>query len=518
MSQERLTMRSFQEVLRLKFELGHSNGTIAKILGISKTTVSTYLSRAKKAGVAYPLGPEISHSAVFAKLFAPEPSSVPLSKPLPDFALIHLELKRKGVTLLLLWDEYRAVHPDGYAYTQFCHYYKQWKGKLRLSMRQDHKAGEKMFVDYSGGKLEIIDPQTGEIKEAEMFVAVLGASGYTFAEASLSQDSPSWIASHIRAFEFFGGITEILVPDNLKSGVTKPCRYEPLINQSYHDMARHYGAVVIPARVQKPKDKAKAEIGVCLVTRWILAVLRNRRFFSLAEANEAISGLLVKLNGRSMQKIKKSRKELFETIDCPALKPLLASAYTFAEFAVVRVNIDYHIEVDEHYYSVPYALQGKQVEVRLAETTVEVFFDGKRVASHRRSHHKYAPTTLPEHMPEAHKRYAEWTPSRLINWGASLCPEAGQLFEAIMKGRPHPEQGFRSCLGIVGLEKKYGKDRLTLACRRALVLRAYSYQTLKKMLENKVENTPVPQMDLPLLSEPHENLRGASYFTGETSS
>lgn len=331
MAQQRLTMRQIKEILRLRHDLGLSNRRIAKALKLSKTTVSNYLSRAKAAGFTWPVDENLSDSDIYKRIFAltSDYSNRP-KKALPDCPSIHLELKKKGVTLRLLWEEYLEVHPDGYSYTQFCHYYKQWAKTLRLSMRQNHVAGEKMFVDYSGTGIDIIDPKTGEVKTAELFVAVLGASGYTYAEASWSQKSSCWIHSHINAFEYFDGVSQILVPDNLKSGVTKPCRYEPDINLTYQDMVTHYGAVVIPARSKKPKDKAKAENGVLLAQRWILAALRNRKFFSVGEANEAIWELLEKLNNKPMQKIKKSRKELYLTIEKSALKPLPPYKYIFA--------------------------------------------------------------------------------------------------------------------------------------------------------------------------------------------
>lgn len=518
MSQERLSMRKIKDILRLKFDSQLSNGLIAKSLGISKSSVSTYLSNAKSAGLTWDLVKDnkLDDREISRLIYSNTgPHKDKATKPLPDCQYIHLELKKKGVTKMLLWQEYREVHPDGYGYTQFCYYYEQWAKKLKLSMRQTHHAGEKMFIDYSGMTFPIYDPKTGEKRAAEIFIAVLGASSYTFAEASESQKLPCWIRSHINAFEYFDGVTEILVPDNLKSGVTKPCRYDPDINPTYQDFSSYYRTVVIPARVRKPKDKAKAEGGVLLAQRWILAALRNRKFFSISELNQAISLLLEKLNNKPMQKIKKSRRELYLEIDRPALKPLPQKRYEYAEFKICRVNIDYHIEVDNHYYSVPYTLAQEKVDVRITHFTIEVFYRGKRVAAHKRSYFKYKSTTLSEHMPKSHQRYAKWTPQRIINWGKSNGESVGILFEAIMKSRPHPEQGFRTCLGIIRLADTYGKERLNKACKKALTLKAYSVSRVKGILQHKLEDYYPSQENLPLTPVKHKHIRGGKYFKGD---
>jgi transposase len=507
-------MRHIKEILRLKYELKLTNGLIARSLRLSKSTVSNYLSRAKTAGIIWPLPESWDHREINQRLFKPQ-SQDRATKPLPDFAQIHLELKKKGVTLQLLWEEYRQQYAQGYQYTQFCHYYHQWAQHLKVSMRQTHKAGEKGFIDYVGSTFPIVDPKTGQIRQVQLFVFVLGASNYTYAEATESQQLPHWIESHLHAFEYFGGIPKILVPDNLKSGVTKPNRYEPEINRSYQDMAAHYGTVVIPARVRKPKDKAKAEGGVLLVQRWILAALRHRTFYSIAETNEAIWELLTKLNHKPMQKLKKSRHELFLALDKPALLPLPAGRYQFAEFKHCRVNIDYHIEVDHHYYSVPYQLVGQRVEARFTSHIVEVFSQGKRVASHRRSYQPYKHTTLDAHMPKSHRRYAQWTPLRIIHWGQSQGEAVGRLCEHILQSKPHPEQGFRSCLGLIRLSQHHGRERLNQACERALALRAYSYKSVQNILKNKLEQTPLPSEEIPPPPRQHENVRGNHYY-GDT--
>jgi len=519
MAQPRLAMNDIKEVFRLKFELNQSNRNIAASLGVSRSSVGDYLSRFNKVGLTWPLSEELSHSQLMNRLFyRPDKVGPVIAKPLPDFKYVHLELKKKAVTLVLLWDEYRAEHPDGYSYTQFCEHYRRWQRHLSLVMRQEHRAGDKMFVDYSGMTVPIIDRDSGQVHMAEVFVAVLGASNYTYAEASLSQDSCSWIMAHVRAFEYFGGVPAALVPDNLKSAVNKPCRYEPLINQNYYDMASYYGSCVMPARVKKPKDKAKAEMGVCLVQRWILARLRKRMFFSLAELNAAIAELLIKPNDKPMQKIRKSRREIFEEIEKHQLKPLPLRPYQFTELSTAKVNIDYHFEVESHYYSAPHTLEGEKLDIRLTQFTVEAFFDGKRVASHRRSYQSYKFTTLKEHMPPSHQRHAEWSPERVVRWGHNIASPVGLMCEAIMAQKKHPEQGCRSCLGLIRLEGKHGKERLIKACQRAMALRAYSYKTVKMILENKTENAPLPQESLPLAVavQVHENIRGASYYQHQT--
>ena len=428
---------------------------------------------------------------------------------------LHQELKKKGVTLQLLWHEYKEKDPEGYQYSQFCHLYHQWAEKLDPCLRQEYRAGEKLFVDYAGQTMEITDPETGEIHQAQIFVATLGASNYTFAEATLSQDLPSWIQSHVHAFEFFQGVTEILIPDNLRDAVTRSCRYEPDLNATYREMAEHYGAVIIPARVAKPRDKAKVESGVLQVERWVLAPLRHRTFFSLAELNEAIQKQLEFLNNRPFEKLQATRKSLFETLEKPVLKPLPIHRFVFAEWKTARVNIDYHIEVDRHYYSVPYQLIHEKVEVRLTDTTVEVFLKGRRVASHLRSYLPGKYTTLPEHMPKSHQKYLEWTPSRLIQWAGTIGPQTQKLLTFILENRPHPEQGYRSCLGVLRLKKRYTPERLEAACARALAFKAYSYKNVESILKNGLDQHPLDrssssQTRLPLLE--HENLRGRQYY------
>ena len=513
MSQQRLPMRKVRDVLRLK-AVGLGKRKIAASLGISATAVGGCLRRAREAGVAWPLAEEMTDEALEVRLY---PASVALAelaarRPLPDWPTIHRELKRPGVTLQLLWGEHRAAHPDGYGYSRFCELYRAWEGRLSPTMRQTHVAGERMFVDYAGTTIDVIDAATGEVLRAQLFVAVLGASSYTYAEATWTQGLADWIGSHVRTFAFIGGVTAQTVSDNLKSGVTKPSRYEPGINRTYQDLADHYGFVVLPARVRKPRDKAKVEVAVLIVERFVLAKLRNRRFFSLAELNAEVRECVATINAKMMRKLGKSRRELLETIDRPALKGLPSEPYRYAEWKRCGVAPDYHVEVDDHYYSVPFRLLRETVEARLTDTTVEIFHKGTRVASHVRSGVRNRHTTIPEHMPSAHRRYAEWTPQRMMREAAKIGPATIALVEAIMKAKPHPEQGFRSCLGIISLVRTYGSERVEAASRRGNDIGATTYGSIKSILQNGLDkayaNSKAP--DGPPIR--HANIRGRGYY------
>jgi transposase len=507
-------MRKITEVLRLHHEHGFSARQIAKSLSIARSTIKDYLGRAARAGVAWPLAPELDETSLEHLLFPPLARIAKEERHMLSMEYLHQELKRKGVTLQLLWHEYKQTHPDGYQYSQFCRLYRQWAERLDPPLRQEYRAGEKLFVDYAGQTMSIVDSSTGVITEVQIFVATLGASNYTFAEATASQDLPSWIQSHVHAFRFFGGVPEITVPDNLRAAVTRSCRYEPDLNATYRDMAEHYGAVIIPARVGKPRDKAKGESAVLQVERWVLAPLRHRTFFSLTELNQALRAQLQLLNHRPFEKLPTSREILFETLEKPALKPLPSHRFLFAEWKSAKVNIDYHVEVDRHYYSVPYQLIHQKVEVRFTETTVEIFFKGRRVASHLRSYRPGKPTTVSEHMPKSHQKYLEWTPSRLIAWAAKIGPSAQTLVTSILETRPHPEQGYRSCLGLLRLGKRYAPERLEAACARALRMKAYSYKNVESILKTGLDRQPLTvassQTPSPLLD--HSNLRGRQYY------
>jgi len=512
---ERLSMRTIKEVLRLKWEKRFSNKQISQSCNIARSTIRDYVARAERGGLGWPLPPDLDDGRLEALLFSSPPARESSEHRGPlDMAYIHKELARKSMTLRLLWLEYKAANPDGYQYSQFCFHYHQWRDKLDVSLRQNHRAGEKMFVDYAGQTILVTDQATGETRDAYLFLATLGASSYTFAWASFSQELPSWIEANVRALSFFGGVPEIIVPDNLKTGVTKPCYYEPDINPTYHQMACHYGTVVIPARKFKPKDKAKVESAVLLAERWILAALRNHTFFSVEELNRAITEKLQELNSRKFQKMEGNRRRLYETIDRPALKPLPSSPYVYAECKKARVNIDYHIEVDGHYYSVPYQLVKEQVEVWLTATTIEVLFKNRRVASHPRSREKYKHTTLAEHMPKAHQKYLEWTPSRIIHWASQNGPHTRDLVTGIMEKRRHPEQGFRSCLGVMRLVKRYTPERVEAACGRALLLNAYSYKSVESILKTNLDKQEI-ETSAEGKSIIHYNLRGREYYRQE---
>jgi len=506
-------MRKIYEILRLTWLCGLPGRKAARACQVSCSTVQQYLSRAEKAGLSgWEQVRALDEVELERKLFPPPPG-LPTSRPLPDWNQIHRELQKKGVTRQLLWEEYRARYPeDGLAYSRFCERYQAYRRHLDLSLRQVHRAGEKLFVDYCGQTVPVIDPETGESQDAQIFVAVLGASSYTFAEATWTQQLPDWTGSHERAFEAFGGTTQIVVPDNLRSGVSRACRYEPELNPTYRDLAEHYGVAVIPARVRRPKDKAKAEAGVLLVERWILACLRHRQFFSLDELNEAIAELLVKLNDRPFRKLPGSRRSRFEELDRPALRPLPATRYEFAEWSKARVGPDYHVELDGHYYSVPYQLVGKLLDLRRCGAVVECFHRSRRVAAHRYSQQVGEATALREHMPRAHREYLDWTPQRLVRWARQSGPHISEAVERILSSRPHPYQGFHAALGLRSLAKSYGQDRLEAACRRALRLGAVSYTSLKSMLQRGLESQPLPEAPEPIPPLAHDNVRGATYY------
>jgi transposase len=512
MAKDRLSMRKFKEVLRLKHEHQLTNRKIAKSCAMSHVTVGKYLTLAEKAGITWPLLDDIDDGELEQRLY--QKVARPASKKpcMPSMEYLFKELKRKHVTLQLLWYEYKQDYPQGYQYSYFCEQYQKWRKGLDISMRQEHLAGEKLFIDYAGQTVSIINSEMGTVElEAQVFIATMGASNYSYAEATASQTLPDWIKSHIRALEFFGGVPQILVPDNLKSGVTNPCRYEPDVNPTYMDLANHYETTVIPARPGKPKDKAKVEACVLVVERWILAALRNHRFFSLAELNKAIAEKLVIFNKRPLQQMKATRRHLFETIDKPALQPLPAYRYEFAQWKKATVNIDYHIEVEHHYYSVPFQLIGKKLDVSSTATTVTVFHKNRRVASHPKSHKKYHHTTLPEHMPKSHQKYLEWTPSRIISWAGKTGPCTQHVVTEIMQRKRHPEQGFRSCLGVMRLGKRYSPGRLEKACERAVAIGAFTFKNVESILKNGLDQQPLPAPHKGR-SISHPNIRGSRYY------
>jgi transposase len=505
-------MRKIREVLRLKFELGLENRQISRSCSIPHSTVANYLSRAQAASLSWPLPPELSDATLELLLFPVVPARPDVLA--PDFGAMHDDLKRhKHLTLELLWQEYKQSIPDGYQYSWFCELYSRWARKLDIVLRQDHRAGEKMFVDHAGPTVEIVDRDTGLVQPASIFVGVLGASSYTFCEAVWKRDLPSWIGSHNRAVEFFQGVAAVTVPDNWKTGVKNPCYYEPDLNPTYRDWAEHFGTAIIPARVRKPRDKAKVECGVLLVERWILAALRKRTFFSLAAMNDAIRELLVKLNQRKFRKLDTTRARLFEELDRPALKPLPTTPFTFAEWKKVRVNIDYHVEIDRHYYSVHYKLAHQEVEARFSEKTIEIYLKGSRIAAHVRSYVPGKHTTLKEHRPPKHQDL-EWTSSRMTEKGRDVGPSAAAVLEQIMQSRKHPELGYRSCLGVLRLGKRYSNERLEAACQRALTMNVCSYRSIKSILESSLDRQPLEPLATPAVHEEvHDNVRGSDYYS-----
>ena len=506
-------MRKVREILRLKWTLEKSHREAARSLGLSPSSVSETVQRARRAKLDWGRVCELGDEELERMLFGATRGNKH-KRPLPDFVQLDVELRKPGVTLGQLHWEYLQAHPGGYEYSRFCGLYREWRKKKTLSMRQHHVGGEKMFVDYSGKKPRVIDGKTGEVREVELFVAVLGASNYTYAEATESQKSGDFIASHIRALEYFGGVPAALVPDQLKSGVTRACRYEPAIQRTYQEMAEHYGTAVVPARPGKPKDKAKVEVGVQIVQRWILGALRNEQFFTLEALNQRIAERLEALNDAPMKRYGGlCRRQLFERVERPALRALPLERFVHATWKRVRVNIDYHVDVDKHYYSVPYRLVHETLEARSTATTIELFHKGKRVASHPRRYDDGRHSTIPEHMPKAHRAHLEWSPSRLLHWASSKGPHVEALSRHILESRRHPEQGYRSCLGIFRLGERYGDDRLEAACRRALRLGARSYRSVKSILERSLDRVPLPD-EAPNERIPldHENLRGPDYY------
>jgi len=512
-------MRTIREVLRLKWQCGVPFTDIAASCRISSTAARGYVQRAKQAGLTWPLPDDLQDDALERLLFPPSPASSSRQRPAPDWRRVQNELKHKGVTLQLLWEEYLQQNPDGYRYSQFCWHFARWQKIAEPTMIQRHKAGDKLFVDYSGLTVPYTDPKTGEISQAQVFVAAMGASSYIFAEATASQAIHDWIGSHVRCFQFLGGVPRIVVPDNLKSGVTSPCRYDPDINATYLKLAKHYSVAVVPARVKKPRDKPKVENGVQQVERRILARLRHQTFHSLEEINAAIAPLLAELNERHSDSLGASRKQLFETIDRPALRPLPDRSLSGGDWSKTRVNLDYHIAVDRHRYSVPHALIGRYVEVLATDATVEVFLGTDRVASHVRSYVQGGVTTILEHMPEKHRQAANWQEPRFLALAGALGPHVEKMVHQLLITRHIPEQAYGACMGVLRLGEQYGKERIDAACDRALLTGALSYKSVAAILKKGLDRMPcaptAPDTGRPPIL--HDNIRGAGYFGKEVS-
>jgi len=511
-------MRKTKEILRLKWHKGRSHREIAATLAIGIGTPTEIAARAKRAGItSWAAAAALTDDELDAKLYPPTPATA--ERPLPDPSHLHLQLRRTHVTMRLLHEEYLQQHADGYGYTKFLEHYRAWADKQQLVMRQIHKAGEKCFVDYAGKKPSYVSPSTGERVECELFVAVMGASNYTYAEATASQKSHDWIASHVRLVEFLGGVPEVIVPDQLKSGVVIASRYEPAIQRTYQEWSQHYSTTILPARPASPRDKAKVEVGVLVAERWILARLRNVTCFSLDELNEHIARLLADLNGRVMRRYKKTRREIFEELDRPVLAPLPTIRFSPGDWSYAIVGPDYHVRVerDGHDFSVPYKLVGENVEIRVGATTVEIFTPGnnKRVASHVRSFVRGGVTTLLEHMPASHRKHRDESVGDYLAWSEQVGPCTHTLVRAILDERPHPEHGFRSCRGLKSLTKRYTPDRIEAACERALVAGARSYLNVESILKHGLDkqplSTPVQSGDEPPPLD-HENIRGPNYY------
>jgi len=505
-------MRKTLEILRLAHECQWSIRQIAESVGAPRSTVADYLSRFRATGLPWPLPSELDQAALEERLFA-RTSSKAVLRPLPDWPRVHRELQRKGVTLDLLWQEYKREQPDGYQYTRFCHLYHAWAQAIDPVLRQAHPAGERVFVDYAGQTVDVVDPETGGVRTAEIFVGVLGASNLTYAEATWSQSLPDWIGSHVRMLSYFGGVPAVIVPDNLKAGVRRACYYEPDLNPTYHDLAIHYGATILPARAYHPRDKAKVETGVQIVERQILAPLRDWRFTSLAELNVEIAHQREVVNDRPFQKLPGSRRTLFEEVDRPALRALPPVPYEYAEWRRARVNIDYHVSVERHLYSVPYTLVRAEVDVRLTASMVEVLHAGRRVAVHVRRSGKGGFTTDPAHRPKSHQAQLEWTPSRLIRWGEETGAATARVVQTVLERQPHPEQGYRSCLGLLSLSRRYTRERLEAACERAMKSGAVSYKSVRSILASGLDQVPLEDEPVGLvLPCTHEHVRGADYY------
>jgi transposase len=505
-------MRRIKQLLTMHFGAGASTRAIARELGIAPSTVREYLGRASAAGIGWPLAADVTDESLMARLFVN--AGVRTGARFhaePDWSALVRELKRPGVNLLVLWEEYRANHPQGYAYSRFCQLFREFERRLSPTMRQQHVAGQKGFVDYSGQRVPITDPLTGAVTMAEIFVAVLGASNLTYAEATWTQTLPDWIGAHVRLFRFWGASPRLLVPDNLKSAIHKASFYDPEVNRSYGALATHYGVGILPARPRRPRDKAAVEAGVRFAQSYILGRLRNVTFFSLVECNAAIAVAVERMNSREMRRLGMSRRQLFEAVERPVMQALPDDDFEFAEWRLARVGIDYHVEVQGFFYSVPHALLREQVETRATAHTIEMFHHGRRVAAHARRYGGPRHGTLPEHMPSAHRRYAEWTPERLQRDARSIGPNTEALIIAVIARRPHPEQGFRTCLGVLRLFRGLEAARIEAVCLRAVEIGALSYASIASILKHRLDRSACPPAadGTPLL---HENIRGSGYF------
>jgi transposase len=505
-------VKDIRSILRLTFEQGLSIRAVSERLKMSKTSVSTYLLRARESGLAvWPLPPGLDDDDVLEQRLFRRMGRPPRDTDEPSWPKVASELKRKGVTLNLLWQEYREAHPDGYGYTWFCCRFADHESRAKPTYRSRHVGGVAMECDYAGHTIPIIDPSTGEIRAAQIYVAVLSASQLTFSYASFSQKLPDWIEANQRAFSYFGGVTKTTICDNLKSAVAKALWFEPTLNATFAAFADHYDTTLLPARPRRPRDKPSAEGTVLIVERWVLARLRNDRFFSLVDLNIRISALIEDLNARTMRRYGKSRRALFDEVERSQLKPLPSTPFEYAEWKVAKVHPDYHVEVDKTFYSVPHGLIGRRVDIRLTYRAVEIFFDHKRVASHIRSSQRSGHVTINEHMPKAHQRYANTTPHTLRKEAAKVGSNTAIFIERLLCDRPHPEQGYRSAQGVLSLARRYESERLELACERALVINALSYSSVANILRSGLDQAPATS-EAVKPAPPHGNIRGKTYY------
>ena len=513
MPSQRSSMRKLRDILRLKLHCDLSIRQINRSLRISVGLVSKIVKAAHALGLDWS-AVEAMDERSLAELFYPKADTRLADKrEVPDWVEVRMELAMPGMTKYLAWEEYAEKYPTrSFGYSQYCYHYSVWSKKQRRSMRQIHIAGEKLFVDYAGQTVAIVNSLTGEVRTAQIFVAVMGASNYTYAEATYTQALSDWVQSHARCFEFLGGVPQVVVPDNLKSGVTKACHYDPDVNPTYQQMAAHYGVAIIPARPYKPKDKSKAEVGVQIIERWILARIRHMTFFTLAELNQTIKALLEDVNNRVSKHLKGSRKHWFETIDKPNLSPLPLHAYEYTDIKPVKVNIDYHVQYDDHLYSVPHHLVGERIDLHAKFNMIELYFRGNLVANHARQY-RYGTTTTPAHMPKEHDIYHKWDKAKLVNWAKNVGPESLNWVETQFHRKSHKEQAFRVCLGMLNLGKKYPHSRLDKACAIANQHKLYRLKQIKDILQSNQDKLHQDNADITsTLPQAHENIRGPQSF------
>ena len=515
MARRRKSMNKVREIIRLD-ELGFAQRQIARALNVSRPVVAQYLRDFKTTGLSYGDIKDMGDDK-FADIFIKKTGKSKRQQALSEqFTYMAKELKRIGVTLYLLWEEYRRENPDGYSYSQFCYHFQVWRNLSPLTMHIEHKAGDKMFVDFTGKHMWFYDREKKQQQKAEVFVAILGASQYTYVEAVLSQQKEDWLKVNNNAIWYFGGAPAAIVPDCLKSGVSKPDKYEPDVNPDYADFGDHYDTAILPARPYSAKDKALVENAVNIVYTRIFAPLRNETFYSLSELNEAIWAKVEEHNSKHFEREAISRRELFEEIEQAALKQLPPQRYELKRSLKLKVQFNYHVEIreDHHYYSVPWKYKRKQVKVIYTAAVVEVYYKNTRIAFHKRERRRNGYTTVKEHMPSHHRLYAEWSPQRLINWGASIGPNTKQMIEGVLQTRKHPEQAFKVCLGLLNLTRHYGAGRLERACERALQFHHFSYKFVRNVLEknlDKVQEEESMQQTFPV----HENIRGKDYYETE---